>query len=307
MIAVGGFNTAIDKLLEVDEFHPGVVTRAHAATEWPGGKGVHAALCVADLGETVRLAGVINAAQRTWFASWLQARSVQFIGIEIARPVRTCLTIRDGQGRTTEIRETGPGIVVEEWRELRTRFVTLGREANVAVLSGSVPPGVPPSGYRDIVSDLAGVRVVVDAGGELLRHAIEARPFCIKPNREEAEALTGVILESPPQAASVARQLAARGIPLVIISMGAAGAVACWQDRVCHVVPPRVDAINVVGAGDCVTAGVAVGLARECDIEEVLRLGVASGTAKTLSPEIGLVRREDIDRVLPEVRLKWLD
>jgi fructose-1-phosphate kinase PfkB-like protein len=50
-----------------------------------------------------------------------------------------------------------------------------------------------------------------------------------------------------------------------------------------------------------------VGLARGSDIEEVLRLGVASGTAKTLSPEIGLVRREDIDRILPDVRLMWLD
>jgi tagatose 6-phosphate kinase len=237
----------------------------------------------------------------------LKARSVQFVGIEIDAPVRTCLTIRDGQGRTTEIRETGPDIVGEKWHELRTRFVTLGREANVAVLSGSVPPGVPSSGYRDIVSDLAGVRVVVDAGGELLRHAIEARPFCIKPNREEAEALTGATLESPREAASVARELASRGVPLVIISMGAAGAVACWEERVCHVVPPKVDALNVVGAGDCLTAGVTVGLARGGDIGDVLRLGIASGTAKTLSPEIGLVRREDIDRILPEVRLKWLD
>jgi tagatose 6-phosphate kinase len=307
MIAVGGFNTAVDKLLEVDEFHPGAVTRARATTEWPGGKGVHAALCAAGLGEKVRLAGIIHPSQRKWFASWLRARSVQFVGVDIDRPVRTCLTIRDSQGRTTEIREPGPGMDLEAWAALRARFVKLGRQASVAVLSGSVPPDVPQTAYRDVVTDLAGGRVIVDASGDLLRSAIEAVPFCIKPNREEAEALTGMTLDSPRNAAGAARELASRGIPLVVVSMGAAGAVACWQQRVGHVVPPKVDALNVVGAGDCVTAGVAVGLARGSDIEEVLRLGVASGTAKTLSPEIGLVRREDIDRILPDVRLMWLD
>lgn len=307
MIAVASFNTAVDKLLEVDELRPGAVLRARAATEWPGGKGVHAALCAAALGQKVRLAGVIDASHRSWFVSWLRGRKVQFVGVEIDRPVRTCLTIRDGQGRTTEIREAGPPVNQKTWRALSARFVKLGREAKVAVLSGSVPPDVPQSAYRDVVSELSGVKVVVDTGGDLLRQAIEARPFCIKPNRQEAEALTGMALDSPRHAADAARELASRGVPLVIVSMGAAGAVACWKQRVCHVVPPTVQALNVVGAGDCATAGVAVGLARGRAIEEVLRLGVAAGTAKTLSPEIGLVRREDIDRILPDVRLMWLD
>ncbi len=41
------------------------------------------------------------------------------------------------------------------------------------------------------------MRAVVDASGDLLRNAIEAGPYCIKPNSAQAEALTGPRLDSP--------------------------------------------------------------------------------------------------------------
>ena len=53
-------------------------------------------------------------------------------------------------------------------------------------------------------------------------------------------------------------------------------------------------------------AGIAVGLARDLPLDEVLRLGVACGTANTLSMEHGYVRREHVDAVLPQVRASWL-
>jgi fructose-1-phosphate kinase PfkB-like protein len=64
-----------------------------------------------------------------------------------------------------------------------------------------------------------------------------------------------------------------------------------------------VDVANAVGSGDCLLGGVAVGLRRGLDLEEVLRLGVACGTANATSPETGWVKRADIDALLPRVRV----
>ena len=61
-----------------------------------------------------------------------------------------------------------------------------------------------------------------------------------------------------------------------------------------------------MGAGDCLLGGVAVGLVRGLPLDEVLRLGVACGTARTLSSEHGYIRREHVDAVLPQVRASWL-
>lgn len=308
MIAVAGFNTSIDRLLHVDELVPGGVLRARDAAAWPGGKGVHVALAAAVLGQEVRLAGLIDRAQQDWFRSWLRERGVEFTGSEFSGPVRTCLTIHDRHGRTTEIREPGLPISDGVWLEAVSSFQALSKGAAVAVLSGSVPPGVPASAYRDIVACLPpSVPVLVDASGDLLRLALEARPFCIKPNREEAEGLTGVTLDSIPAAARAARALSARGVRLVIVSLGEKGAVACWDGRVCHISAPIVEARNVVGAGDCLVAGIAAGVARRLALEETVRLGVATGAAKVRSPEIGLVRSEDVDAVLPLLSSRWLD
>jgi tagatose 6-phosphate kinase len=307
MIAVGGFNTSIDKLLTVDDLVPGSVLRARDTEAWPGGKGVHVALAAAVLGAPVRLTGLVDSAQRAWFESWLRARGVEFHGIDFPGPVRTCLTIHDRHGRTTEIREPGPPVDVQLWRVAASEFQQRSGDAGVAVLSGSIPPGAPLSAYRDLVTELAPLPVLVDAAGDLLRSAVGARPFCIKPNREEAEALSGMTLDSGDAARRAARMLGARGVRLVIVSRGEAGAVACWDGRLCRITPPSVAPLNAVGAGDCLLGAVAVGLADGSDIADVLRLGVACGTAKVLSAEIGIVRREHIDAVLRDVRLEWLD
>ena len=307
MIAVGGFNTSIDKLLIVDDLVPGSVLRARAAEAWPGGKGAHVALAAAVLGAGVRLSGLVDAREREWFESWLRARGVEFHGIEFPGPVRTCLTIHDAHGRTTEIREPGPSIDEGTWQSAAVEFQQRSRDARLAVLSGSVPPGAPASAYADLVSALAPVPVLVDAAGELLRLAVEAAPFCIKPNREEAEALAGIALDSLEAAVRAARLLASRGVRLVIISRGDEGAVACWDGRACRIAAPPVIARNVVGAGDCLLGGVASALARDDGITDAIRLGVACGSAKVLSDEIGLVRRDDVDALLPQVRVEWLD
>jgi tagatose 6-phosphate kinase len=43
------------------------------------------------------------------------------------------------------------------------------------------------------------------------------------------------------------------------------------------------------------------------ELEEVLRLGVACGTANAMRPETGWVRRADIDAMLPRVQVAGMD
>jgi len=303
MIGVVGLNTAIDKLIDVDELVPGRVTRARDVRAWPGGKGLHAAMCAATIAKDVRLAGLVDAPHRESFADALHASGVEFLAIEAPGTLRTCLAIRDKSGCITEILEPGPSIDADVCARALRAAATVCDGASVAVLAGSLPPGVSSTTYGDLVSEFPNTRMLVDASGELLRSAIDAGPYAIKPNRTEAEALVGATLDSPAAASRAARALVARGIRLVVISLGADGAVACWGDHAYHFAPPHVAAVNAVGAGDCLTGALAAGLARGDDIIDAVRLAVAAGTAKVLSPETGLVRRADIDAVLPAIRV----
>jgi len=305
VITVGGFNTSVDKTLELDLLRPGAVNRVQRMQAWPGGKGLHVALTVAALGEPVQLVGLIDAAHRREFEDTLGARGVTFVGVETKGVLRTCLALRDQDGaRITEILEPGPSVDSTTREELSSRFLTLARDSALAVLSGSAPPGFHEGGYGELVASLRSgqdVRCLVDASQGLLRRAVEARPFLVKPNREEAEALSGEPIGGPAAAARVARALAARGVVMPVVSLGSAGAVAVYGGRALHAWLSLPAAGHPVGAGDCMLGGMAVGLARGERMEDVLRLGVACGAANTLSAETGWVRREDVEALRPRV------
>ena len=306
MIAVAGLNTAVDRLVEIEALTPGVVLRARDAHAWPGGKGVHVATAAAALGARVRLTGLMDDAHRDWFAAWLRARGVEFYPIEVATTIRTCLAIRDAAGRTTEILEAGPTMESALCETAFESVVSVCRKAPVAVLTGSLPPGMRADTYSRAVAALPDTRVIVDASGELLRQALISRPFAVKPNRQEAEGVVGIRIESVEDAAAAVRILGERGVPLAIISLGAEGAVAGWNGRVCHAAARVSAAANEVGAGDCLVGAIAAALARGDGIPDAVRLGVAAGAAKVLSPETGGVRRSDIEAIVPAVRLEWL-
>jgi 1-phosphofructokinase family hexose kinase len=309
VITVGGFNTSLDKALEVDDLRLGAVNRVREARAYPGGKGLHVALTVAALGEPVRLVGLIDSTHRALFEDHLAARGVEFHGVEASGSVRTCLAIRDADGsRVTEILEPGPELEAGARRELVARFLSLARGGEIAVLSGSVPPGFDDGAYAELVATLAGsgVRCLVDASGGLLRRAVEARPFLVKPNRDEAESLTGEPVADAAAAVRAARALAARGIAVVIVSLGALGAVGVMDGAAWHAAAPVQERASAVGSGDCLLGGVAVGLARALAFEEVLRLGVACGAANTLTAETGHVRLTDVEALRPQVRIESL-
>jgi 1-phosphofructokinase family hexose kinase len=307
VITVGGFNTSVDKSMRTDRIRIGGVNRVSEVRAWPGGKGAHVALTAAALGEPVRLVGLIDDPHRALFEDFLGARGVEFHGVATAGRVRTCLAVRDGEGRVTELLEPGPDVDPATRRQILDRFRALAADAHISVLCGSLPPGMEPSDYAGLAAELraAGRRCGVDTSGEPLRRAVDAGPFLVKPNRDEAAALLDAPVGGVSEAARAARALQARGVALPVVSLGAEGAVACWQGRAVHAAV-AVRAVNPVGSGDCLLGGMAVGLARGASAEEALRLGVACGAANAATPETGVVRREDVEALLPRVTVSPL-
>ncbi len=306
MITVGGFNTSIDKAMVTDELAPGTVNRVWDVRASAGGKGVHVALAVAALGEPVCLVGLIDAAHRQEFVDALGACGVHFDAVPSPNGIRTCLAIQDRAGkRVTEVLEPGPDTDEATREALCTRFLARATRSSVAVLSGSVPRGFADSVYGDLTANLRGspVRLLLDASGGLLEAALAARAFLIKPNREEAEALTGAAIEGPAAAVEVARGLLARGPGTVVLSLGEAGAVAVAEGHAVHALVRVERPVNAVGSGDCLLGGVAVALARGEAFDDMLRLGVACGAANAMSAETGRFEKADVDRLLPRVEL----
>jgi 6-phosphofructokinase 2 len=149
-----------------------------------------------------------------------------------------------------------------------------------------------------------GVRAILDSDGQWLAEGIKAKPYLVKPNVTEAEGLLGRELPDEDAIIKGTLDIVDMGVEIAVISRGEEGIIAATDKEVIKAVPPQVKVKSAVGAGDCAIAGLALKLANEESLFSACRLAVALGTAAVLTPGTELARRDDVEELLPQVKVK---
>jgi 6-phosphofructokinase 2 len=171
----------------------------------------------------------------------------------------------------------------------------------VVVGSGSLPPGVDERFYGTLaeVAAAGGARFILDTQGVPLQRALDTRRvYLIKPNLRELAALVGRELRDDADIAAEARAFVLDGAcHVVIVSLGAGGALVVTRDASDRIVAPTVPVQSRIGAGDSMVAGIALALARGEPVERAARFGVAAGAAAVMTPGTELCQRADVDRL----------
>lgn len=296
-------NPAIDKTVVVPGFRLNAIHRPAGVLALPGGKGCNVARALVTLGESAVVTGWVGGHAGRFIEEGLAAEGIGAIFVHTDVESRTCLSIIDSEGGgVTEIYERGEPVADSQVAELLARYRVLLGQVTAVTLSGTLPPGCPPDLYRTLI-ELArahGKPAYLDSSGEALRLGLEGRPALVKPNAAEFAEITGMPLTGRADIIRAAREVAARYGTTVVVSMGAAGALAADGRAAWEVRAPRVDARSAVGAGDCLLAGLAFGLSRGLPLPEALRRGVAAGSANTLHTGAGRFARADFERLLAE-------
>jgi 1-phosphofructokinase len=140
--------------------------------------------------------------------------------------------------------------------------------------------------------------VVVDASGPALAAVLDAPvlPHAVKPNRHELEAWAGRPLPDRAAKLDVARSLAGRGVRLVVVSLGAEGALFVTAGEAVMVRPPALPAgVSSVGAGDAMVAGIATGLADALPLAALACRAAGFAAAKLQKTEAQLPGRAAVE------------
>ena len=151
-----------------------------------------------------------------------------------------------------------------------------------------------------------GASLVIDSKSFSLEDITEIKPYLIKPNAEEISEYLGREIKSFEEVREAAEELCRKGIENVMISLGADGALLANVNGVITALPPKIDAVSTIGAGDSSIAGFLAAETSGADSAEKLRMAVAYGTAACLTEGTRPPRAEDIRRILRSVAINKL-
>jgi len=297
-------NAAIDKTVVVPAFRLNETHRPEQVLAVAGGKGCNVARGLKRLGESPVVTGWIGGYAGQFIEDGLQAEGIPTDFVHADFESRTCLSILDPQNNTlTELYEKGDPVPIEKVEEFKQRFVATVKRYAAVTFSGSLPPGVPLDFYREMlkIAHAANVPALLDSSGEALRLGVQARPALVKPNEKEFADLAGKQLSDRNDFARAAGEFAERYQTLVVISLGAEGAIAANHREVWHVRPPPMTIKSAVGSGDSTVAGITYGLTHGFAFEESIEYGVAAGTANALTVGAGIFTSADFQHVLSNV------
>lgn len=309
-IHIVGMNPSMDRTEEVPRFRAHEVNRAIRSQPRAGGKGLIVARALRRLGVEVSVHGFVGGAVGEYFRSECVKLGITDRQTSILGETRINTIVVDGvTGASTVINEPGPSITEAEAERFREALLADVASGDLVAFCGSLPLGIPNRMYTTLVRACAerGALTVVDAEGAVLIDAAEAPPWAIKCNLEEFTALAPEVgpvwtgEQDGPALVAAIRRVLDRGVELVIVTMGAEGAIAVTRDETVRVKPAPIEVRNATGSGDTFLAGVLASAYRGHAFSDALRWGsaAAAANAATIIPDIG--PEPDLDSLLCDV------
>ena len=281
----------------------------------PGGQGVWVARLAASLGAEVVLCSSFGGESGTVIRSLLERWGIDVRAVDAAGWNGSYLHDRRSGERHPFAEVMPSGRSRHEVDELYGLAFVAGLEADVVVLGGpenlsiaspvDAEDVVPLEIYTRLSRDLRrnGTRVIADLCGPVLVAALEGGLDLLKISDEEL-ATTGEVPDTARETILAAvDQLASQGAAAVVVTRAEQPTLALLDGVRYEIRSPQVGPIDERGAGDSVTAGIAVALARGGSLPDAVRLGTAAGTLNVTRRGLASGSRREIELLVPYVEL----
>ena len=293
-------NPAVDKSTHIDRLIPEQKLRCDAPRFDAGGGGINVSKAIKRLGGKSAAIFTTGGPSGQVLRDLVSQEGIDCEVIQTEQWTRENFIVAE-TSTNAQYRFGMPGAALSE-AETEAVLETLRQsKAEYVVASGSLPPQMDVNFYEKVasISKEIGARLVLDTSGEPLRAACDEGVFLLKPNIGELEALVGAKDLQIDDVDDAARMLIGDGkCEVVIVSMGPKGAILVTKDLCEHVPAPPVQKRSTVGAGDSMVAGMTWALTQGLTYSEMIRWGVACGSAATMNEGTQLFLRADVERLM---------
>ncbi|MGY5850280.1 1-phosphofructokinase family hexose kinase [Salegentibacter sp. F14] len=294
-------NPALDKSTSIERLQPQKKLRCEEPHYHPGGGGINVSRAINILGGKSLAIYAAGGPAGGKIEELLKKEEVAQQRIAIQNNTRENLMVLE-TSTGDQYRFGMPGAMLGQGalQQCLDIIKNLPGQVEYLVASGSLPPDAPDDFYGTLaeIAKSKNIKCLVDTSGKALIKAAEKGVCIMKPNLGELSTLAGKEEISGLEQEEIAKEIISQGkADMLIVSLGARGAMIVTEDTTDYVVPPTVKQDSTVGAGDSMVGGLILSLSRGDQLRDAVKWGVAAGTAATITPGTELCRKKDVERI----------
>lgn len=302
-------SSSVDRYVSIDSFSMGSAIRARGVIDFASGKGVNSACSLKVLGLRHSILTLFGSAQAELFTA-LGDAFCDLHGFSVDGSGRQNVTVVDSRSRLVCHIQMPPYELDGQHAQKVHDYLNsqISRE-DMVLLSGSLPLGLDANFYDKTVDSLKAQQVTIFADLDPDYYSINTIPKIdvLRINADEASRLYGTRIEHPEQIQSLVLNQNFRPA-LLIVSFGHLGAVAIDSNNEGYWGKYGGDPLefDATGSGDAMSGVMAHAISRDSPMADVLRMGIAAGTANVLTRGPGRFKMSDYQFALSKVDVERL-
>ena len=305
MILTVCLSPCIDVNMEVESLNVGRSHKIISKRVFFTGKAINVAIGLSRLKAESFATGFMYEENGHQFEQELHREGVTYKFVWNAGRVRENYKFIDHKSMLTEIDDISPEVSQEKQDELVKLVSQLSPSCEAVVISGGLARGMTPDYYARILSFIPdNVKKVVDTEGERLFEALKFNPDLVKPNIEELERTLNRSIKTQEEMLRACNEIIAKGAKRVLLSLGKGGAIITDGKKSFYSKSVNVAMNSTLGAGDSMVAAATKALASGAQLEEILKKGVAAGTAAVTTPDSISFIKEKYEEILSALQVK---
>lgn len=298
-------NPAVDKSSSVQNIIPEKKLRCDSPKYEPGGGGINVSRALKRLEIASDIFFISGGRTGVLLEELLKAEQLNIFPFHITSETRENFIVLDiSSNKQYRFGFPGEQLTQEQQKDILSILSTVNSCPDFVAISGSLPTETNPDFIRKLVNmyKSKGSKIIIDTSGEALKTAVEEGVFLLKPNIGELAFLVGKEKLEETDVDQAAWLIISQGkAEVVVVSLGSQGAVLFSASEKIRIEAPPVEVKSTVGAGDSMVAGMISVLVKGGDYKEVLSMGIACGSATTMTEGTGLFTRENAKHLFDEI------
>lgn len=305
MILCVSLSPCLEINFEVDSLSVGKMHKVINRRTFFTGKAMNVATGLARLGAAAVVSGFMYEENGRLFEQEMHKEGVTYKFVWNKGRVKEVYNFIDTRSMLTEVVDEATPIEEDNAQKLLEMIADLSKNCEAVVFTGDISEGLPEDYMHSLLSVIpSNVLKIVDTNGYRLANLLDCGLDLVKPNLDELSRATGIKITDRDSMEKACENLLSRGVKRVLLSLGKDGAVICDENKKLYCMSLNVAMNSTAGAGDAMVAAATKALAEGAGLEDILKRGVAAGTASVTLPDSISFLNDKYSEILQKLTVK---